>query len=215
MPPHLQRLQHLACVCAQQCQHLKEEKAVISQHLGSAARDPILRGQINAPPWGWWLWDKENVPVKIVPSGKCSSHRCCSHSGVIRGAFITFVGLICLWTISGYRDDSVILFLTPSGKHFGQGFCFTVTYTLHPGYDGPFWVSLSSLSGGLVTPTFLKCIAACISANNTECPKHGTCGGRSEQLLGIVDLLHFGASAYPENLPASQAVHCIWLSCIG
>lgn len=40
----LQRLQHLACAYAQQCQHLKEEKAVSSQHLGCAAREPPLEG---------------------------------------------------------------------------------------------------------------------------------------------------------------------------
>lgn len=176
---------------------------------------PVLRGQISAPLQGRWLWDKENVPIKIVPSGKCSSHHCCSHSGVTRGAFIPFVGLICIWTISGYREDSPILFLTPSGKSFSQDFCFMMNYTWHSGYEGPFCVSLSPLSGGLVTPTFLKCIAACISANNTECPKHGTCGVRSEQLLGIVDLLQFGGSAYSKILPASQPPHCIWQSCIG
>lgn len=101
------------------------------------------------------------------------------------------------------------MFLTPSGKSFGQGFCFTINCTLHPGYEGPFWVSLSPLSGVLVTPTFLKCIAASISANNTACPKHGACGVRGEQLLGLIDLLQFGGSAYPENLHASQALHCI------
>lgn len=175
---------------------------------------PVLRGQISAVLQGQWLWDKENVPVKIVPSGKSSNH-CCSHSDVTRGAFISFVGLICIWTISGHRENSPILFLTPSGKSFSQGFCFTMNDILHSGYEGPFWLSLSPLSGGLVTPIFLKCIAACVSANNTECPKHGTCGVRSEQLLGIVDLLQFSGSAYPENLPAFQALHCIWESCIG
>lgn len=154
---------------------------------------PVLRGQISTPLRGRWLWDKESVPVKTVPSGKCSHHHCCSHSGVTRGAFITFVGLICIWTISGCRENSLIQFLTPSGKSFGQGFCFTMNYTLHPGYEGPFWISVTPLSGGLVTATFLKCIAACISANNTEWPKHGTCGVRSE--LGVVDHLQFGGSS--------------------
>lgn len=147
---------------------------------------------------------------QLKPSHQVSAPvTCCSHSSMTRGAFITFVGLICIWTISGYRGDSLILFLTPSGKSCGQGLCFMMNYTLHPGYEGSFWVSLSPLLGGLLTANFLKCIAACISANNTDCPKHGTCGVRSDQVLGIVDLLQFGGSAYPENLPDSQALHCI------
>jgi len=104
---------------------------------------PISRGWIGASPRGQRLWDKEDVAVKIVLSGECSSHHCYSHSGVTRGP-LSPCGLDRYLAIAEYRRQHNMVPGT-SRNGFQPRFCFVMAYTLHPGYDGPLWVSQSYL----------------------------------------------------------------------
>lgn len=167
-------------------QHLEEEEAVNSQHAGCGANNPHLEGPDQSIIPGPVPLGQEDVASKTLPSGKCSGHHCYSCSGVTKRSIITFVGFTCIWAIAGYRRQPDMV---PSTFRKGcqPGFCFVMAYTLYLGYDGTLWVSLSPLSGSLEASTFLKQIAACASANNTECCKRCTCEGRRrKQLLGTV-----------------------------
>lgn len=125
-----------------------EQKGPLSRGMGSALH-----------PWGQHLWDKEDVAVKIVPSGKCSTQYRCSHPAVtkVRHCFCRLGQCLSCCTMQ-------------KNLPLGDGLSHVIVFWWSVPYPRLWCSPLGICVLSLKHP--------CVSANRTGCCRHGTGGGQ-------------------------------------